>query len=87
MKKPELQSRNLYAICRAVNVLQPRDSVELHNLPLTITVRCKKNQDDEIVNEIKGYGPRMSLSGVAAAKPATPPPQSGANSAPPWARK
>ena len=54
---------------------------------LTITVRCKKNQDDEIVNEIKGYGPRTSLSGVAAAKPATPPPQSGANSAPPWARK
>ena len=78
---------DLSAICRAVNVLQPRDSVELHNLPLTITVRCKKNQDDEIVNEIKGYGPRTSLSGVAAAKPATPPPQSGANSAPPWARK
>ena len=78
---------DLSAICRAVNVLQPRDSVELHNLPLTITVRCKKNQDDEIVNEIKGYGPRTSLSGVAAARPATPPPQSGANSAPPWARK
>ena len=70
---------DLSAICRAVNVLQPRE--------LTITVRCKKNQDDEIVNEIKGYGPRTSLSGVAAAKPATPPPQSGANSAPPWARK
>ena len=78
---------DLSAICRAVNVLQPRDSVELHNLPLTIAVRCKKNQDDEIVNEIKGYGPRTSLSGVAATKPATPPPQSGANSAPPWARK
>ena len=78
---------DLSAICRAVNVLQPRDSVERHNLPLTITVRCKKNQDDEIINEIKGYGPRTSLSGVAAAKPATPSPQSGANSAPPWARK
>ena len=78
---------DLSAICRAVNVIQPRDSVELHNLPLTITVRCKKNQDDEIVNEIRGYGPRTSLSGVAATKPATPPPQSGANSAPPWARK
>lgn len=33
---------DLSAICRAVNVLQPRDSVELHNLPLTITVRCKR---------------------------------------------
>ena len=85
--KNRIARADLSAICRAVNVLQPRDSVELHNLPLTITVRCKKNQDDEIVNEIKGYGPRTSLSGVAAAKPATPPPQSGANSAPPWARK
>ena len=78
---------DLSAICRAINVLKPKDSVELHNLPLEITVKCRKNQDDEIVNEIKGYGPRTSLSGVAAARPATPPPQSGANSAPPWARK
>ena len=33
---------DLSAICRAVNVMTPRDSVELHNLPMTITVRCKK---------------------------------------------
>ncbi len=78
---------DLSAICRAVNVLQPRDSVELHNLPLTITVRCRKNQDDEIVNDIKGYGPRESVSVMVAPYPATPPVQTGANSAPPWARK
>ncbi len=77
---------DLSAICRAVNVPQPRDSVELHNLPLTVTVRCRKNQDDEIVNEIKGFAPRVSLSGAVAAKPATPPAQTGSNSAPPWAR-
>ena len=70
---------DLSAICRAVNILQPRDSVELHNIPLTITVRCKKNQNDEIVNEIKGYGPRVSHYGNPA------PAQN--NSAPPWARK
>ena len=33
---------DLSAICRAVNVLQPRDSVELHNLPLTITCAAKR---------------------------------------------
>ncbi len=78
---------DLSAICRAVNVLQPRDSVELHNLPLMITVRCRKNQDEEIVNEIRGYAPREQITGAAAANPAVPPPQTGADSAPPWARK
>ncbi|MCD4825508.1 MAG: DUF669 domain-containing protein [Phycisphaerae bacterium] len=47
---------NLSAICRAVGVLQPGDSVELHNLPLEINVKCKKRKDNgEITNEIKGY--------------------------------
>ena len=47
---------DLSAICRAVGVLSPNDSAELHNLPLVINVRCKKRNDtDEIVNEVKGY--------------------------------
>ena len=32
----------LSAICRAVGVLQPRDSAELHNLPLSIKVACRR---------------------------------------------
>lgn len=73
---------DLSAICRAVNVIQPRDSVELHNLPLTITVRCRKNQDDEIVNEIRGFAPKAALSGATQNTPAAQP----TNAAPPWAR-
>ncbi|MCD4823676.1 MAG: DUF669 domain-containing protein [Phycisphaerae bacterium] len=47
---------SLSAICRAVGVLQPGDSVELHNLPLEINVKCKKRKDNgDITNEIKGY--------------------------------
>ena len=72
---------DLSAICRAVNVLTPRDSLELHNLPLVITVRCKKNQDDEMTNEIKGYAPK------ASAKASTSAPQTGADNNPPWARR
>ncbi|MPM99444.1 hypothetical protein SDC9_146635 [bioreactor metagenome] len=72
---------DLSAICRAVNVLTPRDSLELHNLPLVITVRCKKNQDDEMTNEIKSYAPKATSAAV------TPPPQATANAAPPWAKK
>ena len=72
---------DLAAICRAVGVLHPGDSVELHNLPLRITVRCRRNQDDEIVNEVKSYE-----AVEKAVIPAVPAPQNGANSAPPWAR-
>lgn len=70
----------LSAICRAVGVLAPNDSVELHNLPVVIHVRCKKRADTgELTNEIKGYS-----------KQETPPPASGtspaSNPTPPWKR-
>jgi hypothetical protein len=71
----------LSAICRAVGVLAPNDSVELHNLPLVIHVRCKKRSDTgEITNEIKGYSKKETPQPPpAAAAPA-------ANSTPPWKR-
>jgi hypothetical protein len=73
---------DLSAICRAVGVLKPKDSVELHNLPLLIDVRCKKREDTgEIVNEIKGYGPRDSKGASSTqAAPTTAP------TTPPWKR-
>lgn len=71
---------NLSAICHAVGVMQPRDSVELHNLPLVITVKCKKRKDtDEITNEVKGYAKRESAVGQPQQAPAT-------DQTPPWAR-
>ena len=69
----------LSAICRAVGVLQPKDSVELHNLPLSITVKCKKREDTgDIVNEIKGYAKRPT----SASEPSQEP-----GDTPPWARR
>jgi len=78
----EIARAELSAICRAVNVMQPRDSVELHNLPLVVTVRCKKNPDtDEITNEVKGYAARDTAGAAASGvKPGT-----GTN-VPPWQR-
>jgi hypothetical protein len=79
----QIARADLSAICRAVNVIQPRDSVELHNLPLVITVRCRKNpQTDEITNDVKGY----EAKALVATK-TTPPPQETGNSNPPWAKK
>jgi hypothetical protein len=57
----------LSAICRSVNVMTPNDSVDLHNLPLEITVKCKRNSEKgEITNDIKGYAPKGSSVKKAA---------------------
>jgi hypothetical protein len=68
----------LSAVCRAVGVLTPGDSSELHNLPLVIKVSCKKRKDvDEVSNEIRGYEKRDAAGGK---------PQQAPNNTPPWRR-
>jgi hypothetical protein len=73
----------LSAVCRAVGVLAPNDSVELHNLPLVIHVKCKKRSDTgELTNEVRGYSPKA----VLADQPARPVRSSPAAGGPPWKR-
>jgi hypothetical protein len=67
----------LSALCRAVGIMEPKDSCEMHNLPLVITVKQKTDGDGEVRNEIKGYAKRE----VANGKPAQ-----AANPTPPWRR-
>lgn len=75
----EIARAQLSAICRAVGVMQPKDSLELHNLPLQITVKCKRREDtDEIVNEIRAYAKKEAATGQ---------PQQETTNTPPWARK
>jgi hypothetical protein len=60
----QIARAELSAICRAVGVMTPNDSVELHNLPLVITVRLKKRSDTgELGNEIKGYDRKDAAPG------------------------
>ena len=69
----------LSAICHAVGIMQPRDSVELHNIPLEITVTLKKREgSSELSNEIKGYE-RKGSAGQAPQAPVT-------DNTPPWRR-
>jgi hypothetical protein len=69
----------LSAICRAVGVMTPQDSAELHNLPLTITVKVKAREDNgEPSNEISGWTKKESAQG----KPVQAP-----TNTPPWARR
>lgn len=70
----KIAKAELSAICRAVGVLQPRDSADLHNLPLIIDVRCKKRPDtDDITNEVKGYRPKQPAAPAADTNGGTPP--------------
>lgn len=68
----------LSAICHAVGVMAPKDSCELHNIPLVITTKLKKRKDtDEMVNEIRGYAKKEAAASV---------PQQATGSTPPWKR-
>ena len=68
----------LSAICRAVGVMAPNDSIELHDLPLVISVKCRKRPDTgEITNEIKGYTKKEGVTGK---------PLQAATDTPPWRR-
>jgi hypothetical protein len=83
LKNPNPQAEQiargqLSAICRAVGVMAPKDSLELHNLPLVVTVKVKKRDDTgDLQNEVSGYAKKES---------AAAPPQQAASSTPPWKR-
>jgi hypothetical protein len=72
----------LASICRAVGVMAPQDSVELHNLPLVITVQLQRRADTgELTNRIRGYAPKASLNGTPTTEKATE-----KTNTPPWKR-
>lgn len=86
-----IATAELSSICRAVNNLRISDSSELHNLPLCVTVKCRKTPDGEIVNEIKGYE-RVSASGGAVPTLAVQPvasalPQAATPAVSPWGNR
>lgn len=75
----QIARSELSSICRAVGVMTPNDSCELHNLPLSVSVKVIQRQDNgEPANEIRGYAKKE----VAADQPAQ-----ATNSTPPWMRR
>ncbi|MCC7407352.1 MAG: DUF669 domain-containing protein, partial [Phycisphaeraceae bacterium] len=78
----QIARQELSAICRAVGVMTPNDSVELHNLPLVITVKLKKRDDTgETTNEVRGYAKKETAPSSGSAAPAQ-----ATNPTPPWRR-
>ena len=71
----------LSAVCRAVGVMAPKDSIELHNIPLVVKIGMKKRNDNgELANKVKGYAKK------GAAAPNAVPATAGGAGKPPWQR-
>ena len=64
----DIAQRELGAICRAVGVIKPSDSAELHNKPMLITVAVEIDDRKRESNIIKKY--ESVGHGAAAAAPA-----------------
>lgn len=80
-KAVQIAQATLSSFCRAVGVLRPRDSAELHNKPvrLKVGVEERKDKPGSYSNRIKNYEP---VGGASVQKPAAV-----AGSEPPWKRK
>ena len=83
----EIAQRTLSAICHATGVLQPRDSSDLHNIPLRVKVSVRPaGNGHDANNDIKGY---ESSSGASAPAVTTKPkaavqPAAGGAQKKPW---
>lgn len=89
-KAVQIAKGELSAICRAVGVMTPNDSSELHNLPMVIKVACKNRADNgEIENRITGYHPKGWKPGDKQSEPAktTTPQASGDTKPMAWMKK
>lgn len=52
----DIARQELSSICRAVGVMRPNDSSDLHDIPMLIKVKVVKRADTgELQNEIAGY--------------------------------
>jgi len=73
----EIAQRTLSSICRAVGVMTPRQSADLHDKPFMVKIKVKPARDGyDASNEIAEYtAPNVQTSGSA--------PSSG-GSTPPW---
>lgn len=68
-KAVQIARGTLSAICRAINVLTPKDTSELHNKPLRVKVAVSEDPQYGKRNEVKGYKAR-NAGPVAPNQPA-----------------
>lgn len=82
----ELAQRALASICRAVGVMTPTDSSELHDRPFEVKVSVRPAKDGfDASNDVKGYREVGTVGTLPPAAPARAPAASKA-AVPPWKR-
>lgn len=55
----QIAKGQLSSICRAVGIMEPKDTAELHNKPIKISIGQKKNKTSgNLENNITGFKPR-----------------------------
>jgi len=59
-KAVQIAKGTLSAICRAVGVLTPQDSSELHNKPIRCRVKVRRQEGYDDTNEITSYKSRAA---------------------------
>lgn len=87
----DIAKRELGAICRAVGIIKPSDSAELHNKPILVTVGVEIDDRNRESNTIKKY---EAVAGSVAAGGFNAPavnqpqmaPQAAVGAPPPWAK-
>lgn len=78
-KARDIAQRTLSAICRAIGIMTPRNSQELHDKPLMALVEVKPGEN--------GYGPSNNIKGYEAVSGGNAQATTAASSAtPPWRR-
>lgn len=84
----DIAQRELGALCRAVGVIKPNDSAELHNKPVLLTVSVEVDDRKRESNSIKKYEPvggaQQAAPQASFVQPATAP--AAASAPPPWQR-
>lgn len=87
----DIAKRELGAICRAVGIIKPNDSAELHNKPILVTVGVELDERNREGNTIKKYEPvagSVAAGGFNAPAVTQPQmaPQAAVGAPPPWAK-
>ena len=68
----KISRAELGAICRAVDVMQPDDSEDLHNIPFVVTIKHKMSKfKGELEAIVKKYAPAGITKAAAPAKKPT----------------
>ena len=82
-KAVQIARAELAGLCKAVGVLNPKDSADLHNIPVLIRVVLDKDRDGNPRNVVKGFKPAASQP----PKPAAPAKAEAKPSTAPWKKK